>query len=183
MIIRTNFTCPAGLVVRTRVLTIVLLRSWFRPGFGTNPMPAADGIWRLGGSPPRGNCLLGLATFMCPIYFKRIFIWLPLLVLNSNLYCTNLQRVYLATLSGIITPLHGQSFEHPTDSETRSLPVAEHDVPPRWRHAHSVGQSVAGRAPGWSGPSRAGHCSRIHGADQIPTAGHPRAAFATPCEL
>ena len=42
-------------------------------------------------------------------------------------------RVYLATLPGIITSLHGQSFEHPMDSETdgeiRSLPVAEHDVP------------------------------------------------------
>ena len=32
--------------------------------------------------------------------------------------------------------------------------VTEHDVPPKWRHTRSVGQSVARRAPGWSGPRR-----------------------------
>jgi hypothetical protein len=33
-------------------------------------------------------------------------------------------------------------------------PVTENGVPPKWRHTRSVGQSIAGRAPGWSGPSR-----------------------------
>ena len=32
------------------------------------------------------------------------------------------------------------------------LLLTGHDVPPKWRHTCSVGQSVAGRAPGWSGP-------------------------------
>ena len=32
--------------------------------------------------------------------------------------------------------------------------VTDNDVLPRWRHTRSFGQSVAGRAPRWSGPSR-----------------------------
>ena len=32
--------------------------------------------------------------------------------------------------------------------------MTENEVLPRWRHTRSVGQRVAGRAPGWSGPSR-----------------------------
>src|SRR5258706_16034079 len=48
--------------------------------------------------------------------------------------------------------------------------LTEHDVPPEWRHTCSVGQSIVGSAPGWSGPSRVnnneasyrGNCSRIH---------------------
>jgi hypothetical protein len=31
--------------------------------------------------------------------------------------------------------------------------VTENGVPPKWRHTRSVGQRVAGRTPGWSGPS------------------------------
>ncbi len=54
--------------------------------------------------------------------------------------------------------------------EISTLVGTEHDLPPKWRHTRSVGQSVAGRAPGWSGPSRTnnneasyrGHCSRLH---------------------
>jgi hypothetical protein len=32
--------------------------------------------------------------------------------------------------------------------------VTKNGVPPKWRHTRSVGQSIAGRVPGWSGPSR-----------------------------
>jgi hypothetical protein len=32
--------------------------------------------------------------------------------------------------------------------------VTEIGVPPKWRHTRSDGQSIAGRALGWSGPSR-----------------------------
>jgi hypothetical protein len=32
--------------------------------------------------------------------------------------------------------------------------VTKIGVPPKWRHTRSVDQSIAGRAPGWSGPSR-----------------------------
>jgi hypothetical protein len=32
--------------------------------------------------------------------------------------------------------------------------MTEIGVQPKWRHTRSVGQSIAGRAPGWSGPSR-----------------------------
>jgi hypothetical protein len=34
------------------------------------------------------------------------------------------------------------------------LILTENGVPPKWRHRRSVGQSITGRAPGWSGPSR-----------------------------
>jgi hypothetical protein len=34
------------------------------------------------------------------------------------------------------------------------LNLTENGVPPKWRHTRSVGQSIAGHAPGWSDPSR-----------------------------
>jgi hypothetical protein len=38
--------------------------------------------------------------------------------------------------------------------QTQAFRLTENGVPPKWRHTRSVGQSIAGRAPGWSGPSR-----------------------------
>jgi len=39
-----------------------------------------------------------------------------------------------------------------------------HGVPPKWRHTCNVGQNVAGRAAGWSGPSRMyNHQGSYHG--------------------
>jgi hypothetical protein len=32
--------------------------------------------------------------------------------------------------------------------------LTETGVTPKWRHTRSIGQSIAGRAFGWSGPSR-----------------------------
>ena len=37
--------------------------------------------------------------------------------------------------------------------ESESVEVTENDVPPKWRHTRSLGQSVPGRTPGWSGPN------------------------------
>jgi hypothetical protein len=64
-------------------------------------------------------------------------------VLSSSTSSSPTPILLLGPLQYAITP------------ETRFLgSVTKNGIPPKWRHTRSVGQSIAGRAPGWSGLSR-----------------------------